>query len=93
MLKPALARGAEPKEVLVILVPEHLVADAKAQVLRYCLNLNFREEYRIHDDIYALLHDEVQLHTPPTPRSPAGQSRGGDGEGGSGEGGCEGGCA
>lgn len=33
------------------------------QVFRYCLNLNFREEYRIYDDIFALLHDDVQLRT------------------------------
>ena len=45
----------------MILVPEHLVPDAKAQVFRYCLNLNFREEYRVYDDIFALLHDDVQL--------------------------------
>ena len=35
--------------------------DAQAQVYRYCLNLNFREEYRIHDNIFALLNDRVQL--------------------------------
>jgi hypothetical protein len=28
---------------------------------RYCLNLNFREEYRIYDDIFALLHESVQV--------------------------------
>ena len=56
-----LSRGGPPKNVLVILVPEHLVPDAKAQVYRYCLNLNFRDEYRIYDDIFALLHDDVQL--------------------------------
>ena len=56
-----LARGGEQKSVMVILVPEHLVADARAQVFRYCLNLNFAEEYRVYDDIFALLHDEVQL--------------------------------
>eukprot|EP01043_Picozoa_sp_COSAG02_P023858 COSAG02_NODE_1285_length_13457_cov_11.145606_9_plen_1761_part_00 len=55
------ARGGQSKHVLVVLVPEHLVQDAKTQVFRYCLNLNFREEYRIYDDIFALLHDEVQL--------------------------------
>ena len=33
------------------------------QVFRYCLNLNFREEYRVYDDIFALLHDDVQLRT------------------------------
>lgn len=56
-----LARGGQSKHVLVILVPEHLVQDAKTQVFRYCLNLNFRQEYRVHDDIFALLHDNVQL--------------------------------
>eukprot|EP00961_Rhodomonas_salina_P131542 1770446-Rhodomonas_salina.1 len=56
-----LARGGQPKHVLVVLVPEHLVADARAQVFRYCLNLNFREEYRVYDDIFALLHEDVQL--------------------------------
>ena len=45
----------------MVLVPEHLVHDAKAQVFRYCLNLNFREEYRVYDDIFALLHDDVFL--------------------------------
>ena len=44
----ALARGGEPKHVLVVLVPEHLLPDAKSQVFRYCLNLNFREEYRVY---------------------------------------------
>eukprot|EP00937_MAST-01D_sp_MAST-1D-sp2_P002830 g2830.t1 len=56
-----LKRGGELKHVLVILVPEHLVEDARSQVFRYCLNLNFREEYRVYDDIFALLHNEVQL--------------------------------
>ncbi len=57
-----LERGGKPKTTLVILVPEHLVLDARTQVFRYCLNINFRSEYRIHDDIFALLHDEhVQL--------------------------------
>lgn len=60
------ARGGKAKHVLVILVPEHLVPDAKAQVFRYCLNLNFRDEYRVHDDIFALLHDEVTLGTSTT---------------------------
>lgn len=55
------ARGGEAKHVLVILVPEHLVHDAQAQVYRYCLNLNFRSEYRIYDDIFALLHDSVEI--------------------------------
>ena len=35
-------------------------------MLRYCLNLNFRAEYRIHDDIMALLHEAVQLQPNPT---------------------------
>lgn len=56
-----LARGGKPKTTLVVLVPEHLVPDAKAQVFRYCLNLNFRDEYRVYDDIFALLHDDVKL--------------------------------
>jgi hypothetical protein len=56
-----LARGGKFKDVLVILVPEHLVADARTQVYRYCLNLNFREEYRVYDDIFALLHRSVRL--------------------------------
>ena len=56
-----LARGGKQKHVLVVLVPEHLVNDARAQVFRYCLNLNFREEYSVHDDIFALLHNKVQL--------------------------------
>ena len=51
-----LARGGAEKYTLVVLVPEHLLADAKAQVFRYCLNLNFRDEYKVHDDIFALLH-------------------------------------
>jgi hypothetical protein len=55
------ARGGKAKDVLVILVPEHLVPDARAQVFRYCLNLNFRTEYRLYDDIFALLHDDVVL--------------------------------
>lgn len=49
------------KDVLVVLVPEHLVNDARNQVFRYCLNLNFREEYRVYDDIFALMNDGVQL--------------------------------
>jgi len=56
-----LARGGQAKDVLVILVPEHLVPDARAQVFRYCLNLNFRTEYRLYDDIFALLNENVQL--------------------------------
>ena len=47
--------------MLIVLVPEHLVADARTQVYRYCLNLNFRTEYRIYDDIMCLLHDGVQV--------------------------------
>ena len=58
-----LARGGAQKYTLVVLVPEHLLADAKAQVFRYCLNLNFRDEYKVHDDIFALLHDEVRLYS------------------------------
>ena len=56
-----LARGGSTKNVLVILVPEHLVSDARTQVYRYCLNLNFREEYRVYDDIFALMHTKVVL--------------------------------
>jgi hypothetical protein len=57
-----LARGGKvAKTALVVLVPEHLVPDALTQVHRYCLNLNFREEYRVHDDIFALLHETVTL--------------------------------
>jgi hypothetical protein len=58
-----LARGGKLKDVLVILVPEHLVSDARTQVYRYCLNLNFREEYRVYDDIFALLHKDVNFGT------------------------------
>eukprot|EP00930_Biecheleria_cincta_P037281 TRINITY_DN25573_c0_g1_i1.p1 TRINITY_DN25573_c0_g1~~TRINITY_DN25573_c0_g1_i1.p1 ORF type:complete len:2388 (+),score=410.29 TRINITY_DN25573_c0_g1_i1:162-7325(+) len=56
-----LSRGGKLKTVLVVLVPEHLVTDACTQVFRYCLNLNFRQEYRIYDDIFALLHLQTQL--------------------------------
>lgn len=56
-----LSRGGKAKDVLVILVPEHLVQDARTQVYRYCLNLNFREEYRVYDDIFALLHAHITL--------------------------------
>ena len=56
-----LARGGQCKHVLVVLVPEHLLHDARSQVFRYCLNLNFRDEYRVYDDIFALLHQDVQL--------------------------------
>jgi hypothetical protein len=55
------ARGGKLKNTLIILVPEHLVSDALTQVFRYCLNLNFREEYRIYDDIFALLSKRVTL--------------------------------
>jgi hypothetical protein len=54
-----LARGGKRKDTLVILVPEHLVSDACTQVFRYCLNLNFREEYRVYDEIFSLLHKHV----------------------------------
>jgi hypothetical protein len=63
-----LARGGKPKTVLVILVPEHLLPDAKTQVFRYCLNLNFRDEYRVYDDIFALLDDDVVLDPAPPRR-------------------------
>ena len=43
---------------------------AKAQVFRYCLNLNFREVYKGYDDIFALMHDEVQLAKVPPHREP-----------------------
>jgi superfamily II DNA or RNA helicase len=56
-----LARSGMPKTVLILVVPEHLVADARTQVMRYCLNLNFRQEYRVYDDIFALLHQNVKL--------------------------------
>ena len=58
------SRGGKMKRALVILVPEHLVSDALTQVFRYCLNLNFREEYRIYDDIFALLSKRVTLGGP-----------------------------
>lgn len=54
-----LARGGKQKDTLVILVPEHLLPDARTQVFRHCLNLNFRQEYRIHDDILTLLNKSV----------------------------------
>ena len=57
----SLARGGKAKDTLVVLVPEHLVSDARTQVLRYCLNLNFRKEYKVYDEIFALLHDKVTL--------------------------------
>lgn len=56
-----LARGGELKDTLIILVPEHLLPDARTQVFRHCLNLNFRQEYRVYDDILALLHESVKL--------------------------------
>ena len=56
-----LARGGKDKNVLIIVVPEHLVFDARTQVFRYCLSLNFREEYRVYDDIFALLYRAVRL--------------------------------
>lgn len=55
------ARSGKPKDMLVILVPEHLVPDARTQVFRYCLNLNFRQDYRVFDDIFALLKPDVKL--------------------------------
>jgi len=69
-----LARGGKPKDVLVVLVPEHLVADARSQVFRYCLNLNFRDEYRVYDDIFALLHEAVTFKSAP-PRYYVGEAR------------------
>jgi hypothetical protein len=56
-----LARGGKKKDVLVVLVPEHLVSDARTQVFRYCLNLNFRQKYYVHDEIFALKHKSVVL--------------------------------
>lgn len=56
-----LARGGKQKDTLVILVPEHLLPDARTQVFRHCLNLNFRQSYRIFDDILTLLNDKVCL--------------------------------
>ena len=57
-----LSRRGKKKHVLVILVPEHLVSDARAQIYRYCLNcLDYREEFRIHDDIFALMSKHVQI--------------------------------
>jgi hypothetical protein len=57
-----LSRGGKKKHVLVILVPEHLVSDASAQVYRYCLScLDCREEFRVHDDIFALMSKHVQI--------------------------------
>lgn len=56
-----LARGGQRKEALVILVPEHLVNDARTQIYRYCLNLNFRKDYHVYDDIFSLMHTDVKL--------------------------------
>lgn len=56
-----LCRGGKSKDVLVVLVPEHLVTDARIQVFRYCLNLNFKQEYRVFEDIFVLLNNGVQL--------------------------------
>ncbi|KAL7554568.1 hypothetical protein ACHAWF_019036 [Thalassiosira exigua] len=63
-----LARGGKQKDTLIILVPEHLLPDARTQVFRHCLNLNFRQEYRVFDDILTLLHKKVVFsdnHTRP----------------------------
>lgn len=56
-----LARGGKHKHTLVILVPEHLLPDARTQVFRHCLNLNFRQDYHVYDDILSLLHDSVRF--------------------------------
>ena len=47
-------------------------------MFRYCLNLNFRAEYRIYDDIMSLLHDEVKLRgaPPSAKRAHSGQPAG-----------------
>ena len=45
----------------MVLVPEHLVPGRWHKSYRYCLSLNFRQDYRIYDDIFALLHDDVRL--------------------------------
>lgn len=37
-----LSKGGLMKQTLVVLVPEHLINDAKNQVFRYCIALNFR---------------------------------------------------
>ena len=55
------ARNGKGKDTLVILVPEHLVNDARTQVFRHCLNINYKQEYRVYDDIFALLHGNVEL--------------------------------
>jgi len=64
-----LRRGGKLKDTLVVLVPEHLVSDAKNQVYRYCLNLNFRANYKVYDDIHALKHETVQFVSSPLYRS------------------------
>ena len=56
-----LRRGGSMKRTLVVIVPQHLVGDATLQVLRYCLNLNFLEDYRVYDDIFALLHENCHF--------------------------------
>jgi hypothetical protein len=56
-----LARGGKQKDTLVILVPEHLLPDARTQVFRHCLNLNFHQSYMIFDDILTLLNENVCL--------------------------------
>ena len=81
-----LSRGGAPKHILVVLVPEHLVPDARTQVFRYCLSLNFTEEYRVHDDIFALLHDDVQLGPPTAHGSRFGSRFSSSGGGGRGSG-------
>lgn len=62
-----LARGGKPKDTLIILVPEHLLPDARTQVFRHCLNLNFRQDYRVYDDILTLLQKEMVLGDPKRP--------------------------
>ena len=57
------SRGGKQKHTLVVLVPEHLVTDARTQVFKYCLNLNFRDNYRVYDDIFALLHENCQFNS------------------------------
>lgn len=44
------SRDGEKKDTLVVLVPEHLVSDARTQVYRYCLNLNFRQASSIEHE-------------------------------------------
>ena len=53
-----LARGGKQKHTLVILVPEHLLPDARTQVFRHALNLNFRQDYRVYDDLMVLLSNK-----------------------------------